>query len=113
MGRTASSIQGSTLMAPIRLKVVPTAGFRAEITTAASPSLNQSRRTTLWGRGSGRWSSAVGWSRPEEESEMISPQAALVYTMVVAAESDREVVDAEIHIIGDLVNHLPIFKTMD
>ena len=44
---------------------------------------------------------------------MISPQAALVYTMVVAAESDREVVDAEIHIIGDLVNHLPIFKTMD
>lgn len=41
---------------------------------------------------------------------MISPQEALVYTMVAAAESDREVADAEIKIIGDLVNHLPIFK---
>ena len=41
---------------------------------------------------------------------MISPQEALVYTMVAAAESDREIADAEINLIGDLVNHLPIFK---
>lgn len=40
---------------------------------------------------------------------MLSPQAALVYTMVVAAESDEDITDREIEIIGDLVNHLPIF----
>ena len=44
---------------------------------------------------------------------MISPQEALVYTMVAAAEADREVADAEINLIGDLVNHLPIFKGVD
>jgi uncharacterized membrane protein YebE (DUF533 family) len=44
---------------------------------------------------------------------MISPQEALIYTMVAAAESDREVADAEIEIIGDLVNHLPIFSGVD
>ena len=41
---------------------------------------------------------------------MISAQEALVYTMVAAAESDREIADAEVNIIGDLVNHLPIFQ---
>jgi uncharacterized membrane protein YebE (DUF533 family) len=44
---------------------------------------------------------------------MISPQEALIYTMVAAAESDREIADAEIEIIGDLVNHLPIFSGVD
>ena len=43
---------------------------------------------------------------------MISPQEALIYTMV-AAESDREIAEAEIEIIGDLVNHLPIFSGVD
>jgi uncharacterized membrane protein YebE (DUF533 family) len=44
---------------------------------------------------------------------MISPQEALVYTMVAAAEADREIVDAEVDLIGDLANHLPIFKGLD
>lgn len=44
---------------------------------------------------------------------MISQQEALIYAMVVAAESDREIADAEINIIGDVVNHLPIFKGVD
>jgi uncharacterized membrane protein YebE (DUF533 family) len=44
---------------------------------------------------------------------MISPQEALIYTMVAAAESDREVANAEIEIIGDLINHLPIFSGVD
>jgi uncharacterized membrane protein YebE (DUF533 family) len=44
---------------------------------------------------------------------MLSPQEALVYTMVVAAESDHEIAEAEIKIIGDLVNHLPIFRGLD
>jgi uncharacterized membrane protein YebE (DUF533 family) len=41
---------------------------------------------------------------------MLSPQEALVYTMVVAAESDHEIAEAEIDLIGDLGNHLPIFR---
>ena len=44
---------------------------------------------------------------------MISPQEALVYTMVAAAEADREIADAEINLIGDVANHLPIFKGVD
>jgi uncharacterized membrane protein YebE (DUF533 family) len=44
---------------------------------------------------------------------MLSPQAALIYAMVVAAESDREIAQEEIDIIGDLVNHLPIFRGID
>jgi uncharacterized membrane protein YebE (DUF533 family) len=44
---------------------------------------------------------------------MLSPQEALVYTMVAAAEADHEIVDAEIDLIGDLGNHLPIFRSMD
>ena len=44
---------------------------------------------------------------------MLSPQEALVYTMVVAAEADHEIDEAEINIIGDLGNHLPIFRAVD
>lgn len=44
---------------------------------------------------------------------MISPQAALVYTMVVVAEADDHICDTEIALIGDLVNHLPIFRGVD
>lgn len=41
---------------------------------------------------------------------MITPQAALVYTMVIAAEADGDIVGSEIGRIGDLVDHLPIFR---
>lgn len=41
---------------------------------------------------------------------MITPQAALVYTMVVAAEADHDIAETEIELIGDLVNHLPVFR---
>jgi uncharacterized tellurite resistance protein B-like protein len=44
---------------------------------------------------------------------MLSPQAALVYAMVVAAEADHEIAEPEIKLIGDLVNHLPIFRGLD
>jgi uncharacterized membrane protein YebE (DUF533 family) len=44
---------------------------------------------------------------------MLSHQAALIYAMVVAAGSDREIAQDEIVIIGDLVDHLPIFDGMD
>ena len=43
---------------------------------------------------------------------MLTPQEALVYTMVLAAEADHEIAEAEINVIGDLGNHLPIFRTV-
>jgi uncharacterized membrane protein YebE (DUF533 family) len=54
-----------------------------------------------------------GVALPDEETAMLSAQEALVYTMVAAAESDSEIDDTEIGIVGDLVNHLPIFRGMD
>ncbi len=44
---------------------------------------------------------------------MLSAQEALVYTMVAAAEADHEIDEAEVMIIGDLVNHLPVFRGVD
>ena len=44
---------------------------------------------------------------------MLSPQEALVYTMVATAEADHEIAEAEINLIGDLGNHLPVFRGMD
>jgi uncharacterized membrane protein YebE (DUF533 family) len=44
---------------------------------------------------------------------MLTPQEALVYAMVIAAEADHQVVQAEIDIIGDLVHHLPAFAGLD
>ena len=44
---------------------------------------------------------------------MLSPQAALIYTMVIVAEADAEISEDEITIIGDLVNHLPVFDRID
>lgn len=41
---------------------------------------------------------------------MLSPQEALVYTMVVAAEADGDLEEIETRLIGDLVGHLPIFR---
>jgi uncharacterized membrane protein YebE (DUF533 family) len=44
---------------------------------------------------------------------MLSRQAALIYAMVAAARADREITAVEIAIIGDLVDHLPIFSGID
>jgi hypothetical protein len=40
---------------------------------------------------------------------MLSPEAALIYAMVAAVGSARTIVQDEIGIIGDLVDHLPFF----
>ena len=44
---------------------------------------------------------------------MLSPEGALIYAMVVAAGSHREITQHEIGIICDLVHHLPIFGGMN
>ena len=44
---------------------------------------------------------------------MIDSQAALIYIMVMVAAADNNMADAELHIIGDIVNHLPAFAGYD
>jgi tellurite resistance protein len=39
--------------------------------------------------------------------------AALIHTMVLASAVDDEMTDAELRIIGDIVNHLPVFADYD
>ena len=44
---------------------------------------------------------------------MIDPQAALIYIMVMVSAADSDMADAELRIIGDIVNHLPVFAGYD
>jgi tellurite resistance protein len=43
----------------------------------------------------------------------INHHAALIYTMVLVSASDRDMTDAELASIGDMVLHLPVFKDFD
>jgi tellurite resistance protein len=42
-----------------------------------------------------------------------SHHAALIYTMVLMAAADRDMTDAEMTSIGDMVAHLPVFRDFD
>ncbi len=44
---------------------------------------------------------------------MIGHHDALIYTMVLVSASDREMTDAEMHAMGDIVKHLPVFDDYD
>ena len=44
---------------------------------------------------------------------MIDHHAALIYTMVRVSAADGNMTDAELRIIGDDVDHLPIFRDYD
>lgn len=44
---------------------------------------------------------------------MIDHQSALIYTMVLVSAADRDMTDAELGTIGDIVQHLPVFKGYD
>jgi tellurite resistance protein len=43
----------------------------------------------------------------------ISHHAALIYTMVMVSASDRNMTDAELASMGDMVLHLPVFQDFD
>jgi tellurite resistance protein len=43
----------------------------------------------------------------------IDPHTALVYSMVLVSASDRDMTDAELMTIGDIVQHLPVFQGFD
>lgn len=44
---------------------------------------------------------------------MIGHQAALIYSMVLAAAADGDITDGEFKAIGNLINTLPVFKGYD
>lgn len=44
---------------------------------------------------------------------MINHHAALIYTMVIMSAADRDMSDAELNEMSDLVVHLPIFRDFD
>ncbi len=44
---------------------------------------------------------------------MIDHQAAIIYTMVLVSAADTDMTDSELQIIGDTVNHLPLFRGYD
>jgi tellurite resistance protein len=44
---------------------------------------------------------------------MINHHAGLIYTMVLVSAADREMTDAELRTIGDIVQLLPIFADFD
>ncbi|HWI27177.1 MAG TPA: tellurite resistance TerB family protein [Stellaceae bacterium] len=41
---------------------------------------------------------------------MIDAHSALIYTMMLVSAADTDMTDAELQIIGDIVNHLPVFR---
>jgi len=43
----------------------------------------------------------------------MTPQGALIYTMVLASVADTDLKDAELRVIGDIVRTLPVFRDMD
>lgn len=45
--------------------------------------------------------------------EAISIQEALIYVMVIMSAADSSMTDAELSSIGDMVQHLPVFKNYD
>lgn len=44
---------------------------------------------------------------------MISHHAALIYTMVLVSAADRNMTDAEMRTIGEMVRFLPVFRDYD
>ncbi len=44
---------------------------------------------------------------------MIDEQTALIYTMVLVSAADRDMTDAELRMIGEIIGHLPIFRDYD
>jgi tellurite resistance protein len=44
---------------------------------------------------------------------MLDPHGALICTMVIVSAADRDMTDAELAMIGDIVGHLPAFRGFD
>jgi hypothetical protein len=44
---------------------------------------------------------------------MLDPHGALIYTMVIVTGAESRISKTERNIIGDIVGHLPVFRTFD
>lgn len=44
---------------------------------------------------------------------MTNHHSALIYAMILASAADRDMTDAELRTIGEIINYLPIFKDYD
>ncbi len=44
---------------------------------------------------------------------MLDPHSALIYPMVLVSAADRDMTDAELASIGEIVGHLPAFRDFD
>ena len=44
---------------------------------------------------------------------MSKPHEGLIYTMVVVSAADSDMTDSELHVIGDIVRLLPVFRDYD
>ena len=44
---------------------------------------------------------------------MLDPHGALIYTMALVTGAERRISKAEQNIIGDIVGHLPVFRSFD
>ena len=42
---------------------------------------------------------------------MLDPHGALICTMVIVSAADRDMTDSELGMIGDIVGHLPVFRS--
>ena len=43
----------------------------------------------------------------------LNHHTALIYTMILVSAADREMTDAEMNSIGEMVGHLPVFRDFD
>ena len=44
---------------------------------------------------------------------MNDAHSALIYTMVLVSAADRDMTDSELQTMGDIVKHLPVFRSFD
>jgi tellurite resistance protein len=63
--------------------------------------------------GAGLTKMSAGPARQGEDRRMIDHHAAIIYTMVLVSAADTDMTDRELQVIGDTVNHLPIFRDYD
>lgn len=52
-------------------------------------------------------------TKPVDHTTTIDHHSALIYTMIVVSASDREMREAELRRIGDIVRRLPVFADFD
>src|SRR5271154_6324263 len=77
---------------------------------ARAPSCIPTRRPKVYRQ---RRHESSSEQEPVLPNHKLSPQAALIYTMVLAAAADREMTDGELRAIEEMIVFLPAFRGFD